>query len=209
MPQIARTTALFRESSPNGPYQTFSDPKEAGRLRWAPTESIRLAERPDARRCTDRQNAPIITFAGNRGRYTVSDTIDIECGASDALSGILTASCPSIHAPAFMLAPGDHTVAGTATDCAGNVGAASVSFTIVVTPESIKQSVAQFLAKGDIGKRRFTYALFRKLGMPAWTGSSRRRPTPTRSTPRRLPRKRTDTAREPPSTTRCSSITSW
>jgi hypothetical protein len=62
---------------------------------------------------------------------------------------------------------GSHILSISARDNAGNTSISSVRFTIIVTSESIREDVAQFLAMGAIGSRKFTYALFRKLDAAA------------------------------------------
>jgi hypothetical protein len=62
---------------------------------------------------------------------------------------------------------GPHTFAVTATDNVGNTATRSVTFTIIVTPESIKQDVADFLAAGAIRNRGLARSLLAKLDAAA------------------------------------------
>ncbi|HSO02216.1 MAG TPA: hypothetical protein VLS46_06790, partial [Gaiellaceae bacterium] len=100
---------------------------------------------------------PVVTFTGG-GSYDVDDIVSIDCSASDALSGIDTASCPDVTGPGYLFPAGVNTVIGTATDKAGNQGTASVTFTIQVSGASIGVLACQFL--GDSGHAR---AVCRKL----------------------------------------------
>jgi FecR protein len=91
--------------------------------------------------------APTVTFTGNAGTYTISQTIAITCTASDALSGIASTTCANINAPAYSFALGVHTYSATATDKAGNMGSASTSFTVTATFPSLIQLVNTWEAK--------------------------------------------------------------
>lgn len=71
--------------------------------------------------------------------------IDIECTASDAVSGVMTADCPSASAPAYTLGLGLHTLDASAQDFAGNVGEGSTSFTVVVTHDGLCALSLQFV----------------------------------------------------------------
>ena len=59
-----------------------------------------------------------------RPRRTVADNLAINCGGSDAVSGIvdLLFHCPSDNVPAWTVGLGPHTLVGSAEDYAGNVG---------------------------------------------------------------------------------------
>jgi hypothetical protein len=46
------------------------------------------------------ETPPTITFSGNQGTYTVDQTVNITCSASDVLSGVATSSCPTISGSA-------------------------------------------------------------------------------------------------------------
>jgi hypothetical protein len=58
---------------------------------------------------------------------------------------------------------GDHTLALTATDYAGNVASPSVTFSIVVTPASIMDDVTYFLSTHDITVNNEANSLLQKL----------------------------------------------
>jgi peptidase M1-like protein len=89
---------------------------------------------------------PVITFTGDR-TYTVDETVDVTCTASDPApgSGIASDTCPAeITGPAYTFALGDHPLSATATDIAGNTTSASTKFTIGVTFDSLENLVARF-----------------------------------------------------------------
>src|SRR4051794_204116 len=79
---------------------------------------------------------PTLTFAGNAGTYDVAQTVAITCAAADALSGI-AAGCAGVSFPAYRFPLGSTTITRTASDNAGNVGAASTSFTVTVDAASL------------------------------------------------------------------------
>jgi hypothetical protein len=58
---------------------------------------------------------------------------------------------------------GDHTLALTATDNAGNVAAPSVTFSVIVTPASIMDDVTYFLSTHDITVNNEANSLMQKL----------------------------------------------
>jgi hypothetical protein len=60
-----------------------------------------------------------------------------------------------------------HTFSVTATDNLGNTGSNSVTFSIVVTPDSIKGDVNQFLAMGAIRNHGLANSLLAKLNSAA------------------------------------------
>ena len=62
---------------------------------------------------------------------------------------------------------GSHTFSVTATDNVGNSGSNSVTFSIVVTPDSIKGDVNQFLGSGKIKNQGLANSLLAKLNAAA------------------------------------------
>ena len=62
---------------------------------------------------------------------------------------------------------GQHTFTVNAIDNAGNEDSSSVTFTIVVTPDSIKDDVNQFVATGSIRKHGLANSLLGKLNAAA------------------------------------------
>src|SRR3989304_5625351 len=43
---------------------------------------------------------PTVTYSGNAGTYTVDQTVNITCSASDSLSGVASTTCANISGPA-------------------------------------------------------------------------------------------------------------
>jgi hypothetical protein len=90
------------------------------------------------------KSAPVITFTDNQSSYTVDQTRDIHCAATDPLSGINTTTCADINQSAASFGVGTHTISASATDNAGNVGQNSVTFTIGVTVNSLCTLTGQY-----------------------------------------------------------------
>jgi endonuclease/exonuclease/phosphatase family metal-dependent hydrolase len=93
---------------------------------------------------------PLVTYTGNAGTYGVDETIHIVCSATDALSGVATTTCADVDGPAWSFGLGGHTVSAAATDRAGNNGAASATFTVTVTADSLCRLTAQFVTQTGI-----------------------------------------------------------
>jgi hypothetical protein len=86
---------------------------------------------------------PVVTYSGNAGTYTVDQTINITCTASDSLSGVASSSCSNISAPAWSFPLGPNSRTATATDVAGNTGHGSMTFTVIVTHGSLDNLIAR------------------------------------------------------------------
>ncbi|MEP7002962.1 MAG: ExeM/NucH family extracellular endonuclease [Chloroflexota bacterium] len=82
------------------------------------------------------KTAPTILLSGPL-TYTIDQTLAITCAASDTLSGVVTVSCPGLSGPAVAAGLGSHTFTSGATDRAGNVGTATVTYTVSVTYTSL------------------------------------------------------------------------
>lgn len=93
---------------------------------------------------------PMVTYTGNLGTYTVDQTINITCSATDSLSGIASNTCADIRRPAFELPLGPNTFSATAVDLAGNSASASVTFIIEVTEASLCNLTQRFTTKPQI-----------------------------------------------------------
>lgn len=92
---------------------------------------------------------PTITFSGNAGSYSVDQTVDITCTASDSTSGVDRAlsTCPSATGPAYAFDNGSGTpyiLRAVAYDNAGNRAASQTSFTVSVTAASLQDLVDRF-----------------------------------------------------------------
>lgn len=93
---------------------------------------------------------PVVTFSGNQGIYAVNETVQITCTSTDSLSGMAGGTCADISVPAYSLALGTNTVSAEATDKAGNTGTAFVSFTVVVSNDSLCSLTDQFVTKSGV-----------------------------------------------------------
>ena len=91
--------------------------------------------------------APTTTYANNAGTYTVDQTVDISCRATDAGSGVATDTCARVNAPAYSFALGVNALSSTAVDVAGNTGFGSTMFTVAVTPRSLCNLTLQLVRK--------------------------------------------------------------
>jgi hypothetical protein len=93
--------------------------------------------------------APQVVYTGNLGTYASGQAVSITCSAADASpgSGLASSSgCTDINGT---FAPGTHTFSATATDVAGNSGAASVTFTVSApvgtTPQALCVLTKQYV----------------------------------------------------------------
>ena len=95
--------------------------------------------------------APTITFSG-RPTSTVDQTVSITCTATDALSGVATATCPGASGAAYRFGLGAHSLDAAATDRAGNTRTASTTFTVGVTRASLCALVRRLVTKEKVAK---------------------------------------------------------
>jgi hypothetical protein len=93
---------------------------------------------------------PIVSYGGNAGTYTVSQTIAITCNAADAMSGVASSTCAPISGAAYEFALGINTFSATASDNAGNHGSASTSFSVVVTSAGLCDLVRRFVSHNGV-----------------------------------------------------------
>lgn len=96
------------------------------------------------------QTSPTVTYSGNDGTYSVDQTVDITCSASDALSLVASDTCANVSGPAYGFALGTNNLSATATDNAGNVGSGSTSFTVNVTADGLCALTEQFETKHGV-----------------------------------------------------------
>jgi hypothetical protein len=80
--------------------------------------------------------APVVVFTGNTTPYTVDQTLNIICSATDAV-GVVSDTCANFVGPAFGFGLGTHTYTATATDAAGHTGSATLVFEIRATATSL------------------------------------------------------------------------
>jgi methionine-rich copper-binding protein CopC len=98
------------------------------------------------------QTPPTVTYSGNAGTYTVDQTVDITCTAADNLSGVASSTCQDIQGPAYSFGLGAHTFSATAVDNAGNTGSGSVTFDVIVTPQSLSNLTTRFVSKPGVAQ---------------------------------------------------------
>ncbi len=105
---------------------------------------------------------PVINIA-YEGSYTLDQTVTITCSVSDNLSGVADEPCasPLADAPAYELELGDHEITVLAYDAAGNVGNASIQFSVVVTMEGLSELTKRFVT--GPGEQGIENALLNKL----------------------------------------------
>lgn len=96
------------------------------------------------------KTAPVVTFTGNAGTYSIAQVVSITCSASDALSGIASTTCANISGPAIGFGLGTTSRIASATDRAGNVGTGSVSFTVTVTCGAVKALIRLWVSNRGI-----------------------------------------------------------
>lgn len=98
--------------------------------------------------------APVITFAGNAGTYTVDQQVAISCSATDSESGVASSTCTTWKGPAYTFTVGGagNTLSATAVDYAGNPASASTSFTVGVSNASLCALVQRFVSNAGVAK---------------------------------------------------------
>lgn len=93
---------------------------------------------------------PVITYSGNAGTYTVDQQVNITCTVSDPDSAVASTTCHDIVGPAYSFNLGVNSFSATATDPAGNVGSATVTFMVIVTYDSLCNLTRQFIANDGV-----------------------------------------------------------
>jgi len=94
--------------------------------------------------------SPVVAYNGGAVEYTVDQTVQITCVASDALSGILSSTCQNVAGPAYSFPLGANTFSATATDNAGNQSTAQVSFGVKVTFGSLCTLARRFSTQAGV-----------------------------------------------------------
>jgi hypothetical protein len=112
---------------------------------------------------------PTVTYSSHPASYTADQKVTFSCTAADQpnLSGLNSATCQNIDAPAYSFQLGTNTISATATDKAGNVGSGSTTFTVTTDAATLDRLIDQFLPtppntngdrqqlKSHIGKKTF------------------------------------------------------
>ena len=95
--------------------------------------------------------APVVTYTGNAGVYTVDLNVAITCTASDALSGVASTTCANVNGPAWSFGLGTTSRSASALDRAGTTGTGSTSFTVIVTAASLDNLITRFFGSDQTG----------------------------------------------------------
>lgn len=95
------------------------------------------------------QTPPVVTFTGSTS-YTVDQTVNITCSASDAMSGLFSNTCTNTVGDAYTFGLGAHTLSASATDKASNVGTGSATFTVSVTSGSLCALVERWVDQAGV-----------------------------------------------------------
>ena len=93
---------------------------------------------------------PVVAFTGNVGGYTVDQTVNISCAASDATSGLSFSACSDLTGDAYTFGLGTTSFEAYATDNAGNDAVATESFTVSVTPASLCNLVRRWVSQKGV-----------------------------------------------------------
>jgi len=100
------------------------------------------------------KTAPLIAFGGNLAVYSVTDTVEISCSVTDALSGLVSSVCPSASGRGFDFSLDSANILdATALDRAGNSSSASTTFQIVVQPDGVRDLVDEFIENKTVVKK--------------------------------------------------------
>lgn len=95
---------------------------------------------------------PVIDYSGHQATYEIADQVQIFCNSFDATSGIASTTCTDITGSALAFDVGTHVFTSTATDNAGNVTTATVSFDVVVTHAGLAALVNQYVTKTSVAR---------------------------------------------------------
>ncbi|MDQ0110626.1 uncharacterized protein YjdB [Paenibacillus harenae] len=119
--------------------------------------------------------APTITVIGLTDGSTLGNAgeFSVQVALTDNLSGVdgskttvtLDANpyVPGSPVPLYTLAPGSHVLAVTSTDLAGNTATVTLTFTIEVDQETLKELVTVFAENGSIDSDGISNSLLKKL----------------------------------------------
>lgn len=95
---------------------------------------------------------PVVDYSGHQSTYEIGDQIQIFCNTFDATSGVASSTCTDIAGSALSFDVGTHAFTSTATDNAGNVTTATLSFDVVVTHAGLAVLVDQYVTKASVAR---------------------------------------------------------
>jgi hypothetical protein len=140
----AQPIALTNHAGPSAQFTISLEGKTV--VQYYATNNNGVAEAVHTREISVDKTPPTITFVGNQQTYGILEKVQINCSATDALSGVLSSTCKDVQGPAYQFSPSGNMVSATASDFAGNVTTASTSFALRVTYDDLCMLGQQFIA---------------------------------------------------------------
>lgn len=95
---------------------------------------------------------PSIAWSPHPATFTVDQSVAITCTVTDEGSGLASHTCADVVGDAYTFGLGTHTFTATAADNAGNIAAASTTFTVTVTASSLANLTRRFFGDAGMGK---------------------------------------------------------
>ena len=101
------------------------------------------------------KTAPTVTYAGAQATYSIRDTVNITCSATDPVcggvaSGVASTTCQNVSGAAYNLDP-VNVFSASAIDNADNTGTGSVTFRVVVTYADLCMLGKRFITTRALG----------------------------------------------------------
>jgi hypothetical protein len=140
----AQPIALTNHAGPSAQFTISLEGKTV--VQYYATNNNGVAEAVHTREISVDKTPATITFVGNQQTYGILEKVQINCSATDALSGVLSSTCKDVQGPAYQFSPSGNMVSATASDFAGNVTTASTSFALRVTYDDLCMLGQQFIA---------------------------------------------------------------
>jgi hypothetical protein len=165
---VVGSTALFTLTGSDGPYEVDSYATDnAGNDESTHALKVYLDNTPPAISIAQ----PVATQYPHNASLTISVSVDDGAGSGVRSSVLTLDSTPVANNQTIDLLTGlslgTHTFTVASVDNVNNAETTSVTFTIVVTPDSIKGDVTQFLNSGAITNRGNANSLLAKLNAAA------------------------------------------
>lgn len=93
---------------------------------------------------------PVVAFSGGAESYFVDEDVSITCAVTDMGGGIVYHTCQDVDAPAWTFPAGTTTYTASAFDVFGQEGTDSVSFEVLVDPDSLIAITERFVDHAGI-----------------------------------------------------------
>jgi hypothetical protein len=171
---VAGNSAQFTIAGADGSYQ----------VDWAATDNTGNGEQVRSLTITLDNTAPVSTIVQPAAtEYAHSDFLTLDYSVSDGTGSGLASFTPTLNGATTLaghgladgqvihllteLPVGTHTFEIVANDNLGNASTTTVTFEVIVTPESIKEDVRYFLSVGDIKNKGLANSLLAKLNAAA------------------------------------------